>query len=114
MPYAAWPCNDLWNLLPALPRVNRSKGNCLPAPEALEHAKPRILEWWSSAYLRKPDLARRFEDEARSALPAVEPAKETESPEDLENFFQGVMFQQMVLKRDQQLTEWHTPNLFSR
>ena len=114
MPYAAWPCNDLWNLLPSLPRINRSKGNCLPAPEALENAKPRILEWWSSAYLREPDLARRFEDEARSALPAVEPVKETASPENLENFFQGVMFQQMVLKRDQQLVEWHTPNIFSR
>ena len=113
MPYAAWPCNDLWNLLPSLPRVNRSKGNCLPAPEALEQAKPRILEWWSSAYLGEPDLARRFEDEARSALPVVASVKGIEPPENLENFFQGVMFQQMVLKRDQQLTEWYAPNLFS-
>ncbi len=114
MPYAAWPCNDLWNLLPSLPQVNQSKGDRLPAPEALEQAKCKILDWWSMAYMRgEPDLALRFEDEARSALPAVKPVKGTVSEEILENFFQGVMFQQMVLKRDQQLTEWHTANLFS-
>ena len=113
MPYAAWPCNDLWNLLPSMPKVNRSKGDRLPAPETLEKAKPRILEWWSNAYLGESDLEIRFKDEARSALPVVEPVKGEVSQENLENFFQGVMFQQMVLKRDQQLTEWHTPNLFS-
>ena len=108
MPYAAWPCNDLWNLLPSLPKVNRSKGDRLPAPETLEKAKLRILEWWSNAYLGESDLEIRFKDEARSALPVVEPVKGEVSQENLENFFQGVMFQQMVLKRDQQLTEWHT------
>ena len=32
--FAAWPCNDLWNLLPSAPAVNRSKGDRLPAAEA--------------------------------------------------------------------------------
>ena len=25
-PFAAWPCNDLWNLLPSAPDANRRKG----------------------------------------------------------------------------------------
>lgn len=83
-------------------------------PEALEKVKPIKLDWWSIACLRgESGLALRFEDEARSALPTVKLDKETGSEENLENFFQGVMFQQMVLKRDQQLTEWHTANIFS-
>ena len=27
-PFAAWPCNDLWNLLPSLPAEIRKKGTC--------------------------------------------------------------------------------------
>ena len=102
-PFAAWPCNDLWNLLPSSTTVNRSKGDRLPAPEALEHARSRMLDWWDRAYLRDASLATRFEDEVRSALPAAATDTAKLTPESL---FEGIMIQQLVLKRDQQLAEW--------
>ena len=102
-PFAAWPCNDLWNLLPSSTTVNRSKGDRLPAPEALEQARPRMLEWWERAYLRDASLAARFADEVRSALPAAATDTYKLTPESL---FEGIMIQQIVLKRDQQLAEW--------
>ncbi len=101
-PFAAWPCNDLWNLLPSAPAVNRSKGDRLPAAEALERSRSWILEWWDLAYRRDIVLRTQFEDEAQSALPsAVFGLEETVTPEDV---FEGLMVQQMVLKRDQQRT----------
>ena len=102
-PFAAWPCNDLWNLLPSSKKANQGKRDRLPAPEALEQAKPRILEWWDLAYIRDSALAERFEDEGRSALPTAVSTDGAMTPESL---FEGVMVQQMVLKRDQQLAEW--------
>lgn len=102
-PFAAWPCNDLWNLLPSSPPANRRKGDLLPAPETLEQARERMLEWWDMAYLRDAGLAARFEEESRSALPASISEDGAITPDSL---FEGVMIQQMVLKRDQQLGEW--------
>ena len=103
-PFAAWPCNDLWNLLPSAPAVNRSKGDRLPAAEALERSRSWILEWWDLAYRRDLVIRNQFEDEARSALPAaVFGLEESVTPEDV---FEGLMVQQMVLKRDQQLAVW--------
>ena len=102
-PFAAWPCNDLWNLLPSSPTANRRKGDLLPAPEALEQARQRMLEWWDLAYLRDTALAARFEDESRSALPTSIAEDGAVTPDSL---FEGVMIQQMVLKGDQQLAEW--------
>ena len=102
-PFAAWPCNDLWNLLPSSATVNRSKGDRLPTPEALEQARPRMLEWWDRAYLRDALLAARFKDEVRSALPTTATDSDRVTPESL---FEGIMIRQIVLKRDQQLAEW--------
>ena len=43
LPFRAWPCNDLWNLVPSLPSVNGSKGDRLPSARALRDAKQRLL-----------------------------------------------------------------------
>ncbi|MDE0129054.1 MAG: methyltransferase type 11 [Gammaproteobacteria bacterium] len=102
-PFAAWPCNDLWNLLPSDRRANQNKSDRLPSPDALDSAKPRLLDWWHSAYQQDIRLKATFEDEARSALPATGLG---ESGFTLESVFDGLMFQQLVLKRDQQLREW--------
>ena len=103
-PFAAWPCNDLWNLLPSHPRTNNRKSDRLPSPDALEGARVQLLDWWHSAYQQDIRLRETFEDEARSALPAAVHGGEVFT---LESVFDGLMFQQMVLKRDQQLREWH-------
>lgn len=105
-PFAAWPCNDLWNLLPTAKRVNSSKSDQLPSPHALETARPRIHDWWNDAYLGDEALARRFADESSSALPTVIVEQEVVTPESV---FEGLMVQQMVLRRDQQIKEW-TPH----
>ena len=102
-PFTAWPCNDLWNLLPSNRQINSSKSSKLPSLDALEFARERLLDWWNFAYVRDARLKETFEDEARSALPATEHSERTVT---LESVFDGLMFQQMVLKRDQQLREW--------
>ena len=83
--------------------MNRSNGDRLPAPEAFEQARPRMLDWWDRAYLRDASLAARFEDEVRSALPTAASGSDVLTPESL---FEGIMIQQIVVKRDQQLAEW--------
>ena len=105
-PFAAWPCNDLWNLMPSRPQANRQKGDRLPAPHALEQARPRIQEWWDLAYLSNPTFAERFSEESRSALPM---AVSDEGAITTDSLFEGLMIQQLVLKRDQQLAEWAPP-----
>ena len=105
-PFAAWPCNDLWNLMPSRPQTNLQKGDRLPAAQALEQARPRIQDWWDLAYLRNPSYAERFSEESRSALPM---AVSDEGAITTDSIFEGLMIQQLVLKRDQQLAEWAPP-----
>ena len=111
-PFAAWPCNDMWNLLPSYPTTNRQKGDRLPTRHALEGAEPLILDWWEKAYWQESAIAERFIEECRSALPMAVSDSGTVTPESV---FEGVVFQQMVLERDQQLSEWgpNPPGPFS-
>ncbi|WP_446831166.1 methyltransferase domain-containing protein [Candidatus Foliamicus sp.] len=102
-PFAAWPCNDLWNLLPSDRNANSGKSNRLPSQEALHAARFRLQDWWTSAYQENVQLKETFEHEARSALPAAVLAGEAITPESL---FEGLILQQTVLKRDQQIPEW--------
>jgi len=73
LPWSAWPCGDLWNLLPADRRVNQqSKRDRLPSADALRAARDAIAAWWQAAYLRPGDavLPGRFAAEAHGAWPA--------------------------------------------
>jgi hypothetical protein len=103
LPFAAWPCNDLWNLFPADPSVNQRKAAGLPSAECLLRAKDRILDWWQAGDLGKEDVGERFFDEATAALPGAFAAAATPSAEAV---FDGLMLQRATLKRDQQLLEW--------
>src|SRR5690606_1988224 len=49
-PWSAWPCNDLWNLLPVRRDVNGRKGARLPDAATLQHAAERIVGWWREGY----------------------------------------------------------------
>ena len=46
IPFAIWKNNDLWNLLPAVPKINNSKRDKIPTPELIERQKGVILHYW--------------------------------------------------------------------
>lgn len=103
-PWSAWPCEDLWNLMPAHREVNqRLKRERLPGISLLRASQDRIVEWWNDSYLgaNDPLLPDRFISEARSTLPTL--AAASVSPEDV---FSAVTLQQARLKHDQQVPVW--------
>ena len=101
MPWAAWPCGDLWNLMPAHPSVNRnSKRHRLPAAGTLERSAERILEWWDRAWHRNEGTRGRFLIEAKASLPML-----PEQP-DLHSVFAGVQDRRFVIKADHGVEEW--------
>jgi hypothetical protein len=105
LPWAAWPCNDLWNLLPTTRAANQGKGGLIAAAGAFETARPRIIAWWEDAYLGAPaPLRRRFAEEARTTLPLThgrEPA-----PDEV---FAALDFRRLRLRQETQLPEWAGP-----
>jgi hypothetical protein len=104
-PWSAWPCSDLWNLLPAHPTVNqKQKRERLPAEAVLQAAQMPIMDWWRSAYLSGEVLPRRFADEARASLPGLGSAMPTVVPEEV---FTAMRLQRLRLRHDQQVPEWN-------
>jgi hypothetical protein len=55
IPFSLWGNNDLWNLVPADPKVNLSKSDKLPASELLQLRRPAILQMWELLRERLPD-----------------------------------------------------------
>lgn len=101
-PWSAWPCGDLWNLVPANRQVNQhQKRDLLPDDATLRNAKDRIIDWWDSGYCAKPVLGERFKLEASARLPSVG------TNADLEDVFTALGFQRLRLSNDQQIPEWN-------
>ncbi len=101
-PWAAWPCDHLWNLMPAHREANRLKRDRLPDHRTLRNAHERIVEWWDRGYRRGGEpVARRFFTEARAGLPSM-----PEGASGLEDVFGGLAVQRLRLRRDQGLAEW--------
>jgi hypothetical protein len=101
-PWTAWPCGDLWNLLPAHRQVNQKfKRDRLPSASTLYRAEGRIIGWWEEGYLSRDDtpLPVQFLQEARASLPALS----TSDPRDV---FACVCLQRIRLRHDQQVPEW--------
>ena len=102
LPWSAWRCGDLWNLLPAHPGTNRnSKGDKLPSAEALTACADRIQTWWDAAYRTDDGMRRRLELEASASLPAID----TATP-DLQTVFDGLKARRAALMAQHQLAEW--------
>jgi hypothetical protein len=103
LPWAAWPCSDLWNLLPAAPAVNRhGKREKIVTGAALAQARPLILDWWRNAYLEDaPVLRARFNEEAKTTLPILR-----HDATDLDELFQALDFRRLRLKQETQGAEW--------
>jgi CRISPR/Cas system Type II protein with McrA/HNH and RuvC-like nuclease domain len=102
MPFARWPNNDLWNLLPTDSTVNNQKSDRLPTEYKLKEAKERIKNWWQEALLGSiDDKHQRFFAEANIALPGLN--SDNSSTDDL---FEALIVQRSRLKEMQQLIDW--------
>ena len=108
LPWSAWPCGDLWNLMPAHRRVNqRDKRDRLPGDGLLRAAAEPIQGWWQRAYLDGTGLllSQRFVDEARASLPGL--ANPALAPAGVpEEVFAALQVQRLRLRHDQQVPEW--------
>jgi hypothetical protein len=101
-PFARWPNNDLWNLMPSHPKVNNKKSNKLPSAYLLSKAKDLIFEWWDEAYIKTSHL-NRFITEARASLPII---RNWSTEGQFDSVFSGIQNQRMRLRTYQQLAEW--------
>lgn len=104
-PFSAWPCSDLWNLLPSSRTVNQhQKRDKLVTPAQLDDAHEAMLGWWTIAWTGATQVWRpRFFEEARSSLPLNAGHADTAT---LEDVFEGVQLRRALLRQDQRLPEW--------
>ena len=102
-PYSAWPCGDMWNLLPANRSVNqKQKREKLPKVTALRKSEDLILQWWEKAYLEQSDESRdEFFTQALASLRLT-----SGQNNDLEEVFASLLLQQQSLRLNQQIPEW--------
>jgi hypothetical protein len=108
-PFAAWPCGDAWNLMPAARQINIQKSNRLVTQAALERASDTISSWWSEAFLSQGDgLRRQFFLEAQQTLPIL-----VNSPEP-EDVIDAMKVHRIRLSKDQGLRPWEPANTTSR
>ena len=56
IPFSAHYNNDLWNLLPASPSVNRQKSDKVPSGQTLERRKTEIIRYWEDVSALNPGL----------------------------------------------------------
>ena len=106
LPWSAWPCGDLWNLMPAHRLVNQhKKRDRLPADGLLRAAAGPIQGWWRRAYLDGAGslLPQRFVDEAAASLPGLADPALAGMPDEV---FAALRVQRMRLRHDQQVPEW--------
>ena len=107
-PWSAWPCDHLWNLLPANRRINQhEKRDRLPGDTVLNAARDRILEWWHLGYDQADSVTRRrFRAEVSASLPLVGGTDFR-----LEEAFDALVLQRMRLRNDQGIPEWQPRNI---
>lgn len=99
-PWARWPNNDLWNLLPASGDTNLKKGDRLPTSRTMADARRRMQEWWERAWVGSRRDAQ-FYMEAQYSLPGISGSSPT-----MDDIFRAALHQRARLKQDQQLVEW--------
>ena len=97
-PYARWPNNDLWNLLPAKESINASKSDKLPSSLKLTESKEIIIDWWEKAWDTNDD---EFFTQANLSLPLLNLNNKSYA-----DIFEAMMFQRTRIREIQQLQEW--------
>lgn len=100
LPFARWPNNDLWNLLPTLERVNAQKSDKLPSNKQLQIARKRIINWWQTAW-ETPVEQSQFFTQAQLSLPKI-----TSDSQDYEAIFKALEVQSRRLFDQQQIGRW--------
>ena len=106
LPFSLWPCNDLWNLMPADKKINLDKTSKLPSREALNQSEERIQNWWHRAYTQDRILKAKFLVEARMRLPLYAYAHDYPDEIDLQDIFNGLRQQQLHIKNNSHPPEW--------
>lgn len=106
-PFALWPCDDLWNLLPTSATANSAKRDRIISADLLSRQSDLIADWWRRAFLhnRDSDLSRRFSVEARTSLPTLA-VDDTQLP-DPQALLDGVDLIRLRLRSEQRVPEWH-------
>ena len=102
LPWAAWPCGDLWNLVPADRALNQAhKRAKLISAALLDGAKDRLFSYWTNAYLRDENgnIPRIFYEEAHASL--------TIQSHTLPAIHQGIRMRRVQLRIDQQIPEFN-------
>ncbi|MEP0065728.1 class I SAM-dependent methyltransferase [Paraglaciecola sp.] len=136
MPFARWPNNDLWNLLPTDSKINNQKSDKLPSEQKLKEAKERIQSWWQQAWLQTTDQKLAVREQSASyrigrsetSSKVTEPSLEgwqqgnqikrffaeanialpglSSNNESIDDLFEALILQRGRLKEMQQLQEW--------
>lgn len=109
-PWAAWPCDDLWNLFPSNGSVNRNKKDRLPSSKILFKASERMMEWWDVAFSKNENqsIRQRFYVEAKGTL-VVDPSQSSDYKNlkiPLDQIFSALSLKRISLKSDQGIEEW--------
>ena len=77
IPFSLWHNNDLWNLLPADPRVNLAKSDRIVTHQRLHASRDRVIHFWSAA--READPLRFSAAASRTLLGGELPERNWES-----------------------------------
>ncbi|MDO6543256.1 class I SAM-dependent methyltransferase [Photobacterium sanguinicancri] len=101
LPFAYWPNNDKWNLLPTTASENLKKSDKVPTSNRLQASKSRILDWWQLAWGEDDALQTRFFSEAALSLPNIPP-----QCHDFEQVFEAMGLQVRGVKSRLLVGEW--------
>jgi protein-L-isoaspartate O-methyltransferase len=97
-PFARWPNNDLWNLLPTKAQINAKKSDKLPTSLKLSSSRELIVHWWKQGWQHDQN---EFFSQANLALPNLRPDNTN-----FEDVFEAFMLQRDRIKALQQLEDW--------
>lgn len=112
IPWSTWPCDALWNLMPAHRQVNqRQKRDRLPTDQLLLRSSGAIQQWWSDAWFDGSRTVHQgqFAEEARATLPGLMTSADPATTDELPMVFQAMRLQRMRIQVNHQCAEWSGP-----
>lgn len=101
LPFARWPNNDLWNMMPANSKVNNQKRDRIPTNAKYEDSREHIIEWWQRAWVDDELNQNRFFTQASLSLPGI-----SSEDKDLQSLFDALKMQSQRVAELQSLHFW--------